>query len=214
MLDIRRFVFNLFHENTYLVWNKFTRDAAVIDPGMNDEREKKVFNDFVLSNSITILHCINTHCHIDHVLGNNFIKQNYNSQLWIPNEDEFLLDLLVEQAKMFGLDIDDSPKPDQYLEGDSKIELGNIAGKTIFTPGHTPGEICLYFESERILFSGDVLFKDSIGRTDLWGGNLNTLLSSIKNKLFVLPDDVIVYPGHESATSIGYEKLNNPFFKD
>jgi len=214
MLKIQRFVFNLFHENTFLIFDEETKIAAVIDPGMYDESEKKVFKAFVLQNKLDLKFCVNTHCHIDHMLGNSFIKSEFGAQLMIPKDDEFLLNKLVEQANQFGLEVEPSPKPDEYIDETTELRLGQIVGKFLSTPGHTPDEVCLYFEKEKVLFAGDVLFKESIGRTDLWGGNFNTLVHSIKTKLFVLPDDVNVYPGHESSTTIGYEKENNPFLNN
>lgn len=211
MLKIQRFVFNYFHENTFLICDEKTKSAAVIDPGMFDDSEKKAFKSFVLQYELQLKYCINTHCHIDHVLGNSFIKKEYDTLLMIPKEDEFLLEMMVEQAEKFGIVVEPSPKPDFYIDDLTKLPLGDIESAFIRTPGHTPGEVCLYFEKEKVLFSGDVLFKESIGRTDLWGGDYNTLIHSIKTKLFTLPDEVNVYPGHESATSIGYEKLHNPF---
>ncbi|KAF0152121.1 MAG: metallo-beta-lactamase [Ignavibacteria bacterium] len=211
MLKIQRFVFNLFHVNTFLICDDETKVAAVIDPGMYEEAEKSAFKSFVLNNVLKLNYCINTHCHIDHVLGNSFVKREFGAQLMIPKDDEFLLEMMIEQANKFGLEAEISPKPNLFINETSTLQLGKIEGKFIFTPGHTPGEVCLYFEKEKVLFAGDVLFKESIGRTDLWGGDYETLIRSIKEKLLALPDDVKVYPGHESATTIGYEKLHNPF---
>jgi len=198
MLKIQRFVFNLFHENTFIICDEITKIAAVIDPGMYDESEQKAFKAFVNQNSLQLKYCINTHCHIDHILGNAFVKNEFGTELLIPKEDEFLLDLMIADA-------------DTYIDQSTKLFLGEIEGTFLSTPGHSPGEFSLYFEKEKVLFSGDVLFKESIGRTDLWGGNYETLLSSIKTKLLVLPDDVKVYPGHESSTTIGHERARNPF---
>lgn len=211
MLKIQRFVFNLFHENTFLVCDEATNIAAVIDPGMYDEAEKQTFKAFVLQNSLQLKYCINTHCHIDHILGNAFIKNEFGAELLIPKEDEFLIDLMISEAEKFGVILEPSPKADNYIEESTKLFLGDIEGTFLSTPGHTPGEVCLYFEKEKVLFSGDVLFKESIGRTDLWRGNYDSLIKSIKTKLLVLPDDVKVYPGHESSTTIGHERGRNPF---
>lgn len=214
MLKIQRFVFNLFHENTFLICDDKTNIAAVIDPGMYDQGEQNAFKNFVTQNNLLLKYCVNTHCHIDHVLGNSFVKKEFGAALLIPKEDEFLLEMLVDQANHFGLDSEPSPKPDVYLDENTKLILGEIEGNFISTPGHTPGEVCLYFEKEKVLFAGDVLFKESIGRTDLWGGNYDTLINSINTKLLVLPDDVKVLSGHESATTIGYEKSHNPFLNN
>lgn len=211
MLKIQRFVFNLFHENTFLICDEATKIAAVIDPGMYDEAEKNAFKAFVKQNSLQLNYCINTHCHIDHILGNSFIKNEFSAKLLIPKEDEFLLDLMIAEAEKFGVTLEPSPKADNYIDESTKLFLGEIEGTFLSTPGHTPGEVCLYFEKEKVLFSGDVLFKESIGRTDLWRGNYDNLIKSIKTKLLVLPDDVKVFPGHESSTTIGHERSMNPF---
>lgn len=211
MLKIQRFVFNLFHENTYLICDEATKIAAVIDPGMYDESEQKAFKAFVNQNELRLKYCVNTHCHIDHILGNAFIKNEFDSQLMIPKEDEFLLDLMITEANKFGVTLEHSPKADAYIDESTKLFLGEIEGIFLSTPGHSPGEVCLYFEKEKVLFAGDVLFKESIGRSDLWGGNYETLIKSIKSKLLVLPDDVKVYSGHESSTTIGHERTRNPF---
>lgn len=211
MISIQRFVFNIFHENTYLVWDELTKEAVVIDPGMYDQDEKNVFIKFIEKNELVLKYCINTHCHIDHVLGNPFIKSNYDVPLLIPKNDEFLFDMLSDQAKLFGLTMTEKVNSDKYISEDTVLVLGSAVVKFISTPGHTPGEYCVYFEKDKLLFSGDVLFNQNIGRTDLWGGNQETLLGSIKNKLFTLPEDVRVYPGHDSLTTIGFERKNNPY---
>ncbi len=214
MLKIHRFVFNPFYENTYLIWDEKTKIGAVIDPGMYDHEEKIEFENFVIEHSISLQYCINTHCHIDHILGNSFVKSKYNCQLWIPQLDEFLLEIMITEAFNFNLMLEKSPKPDFLIVDNTELELGNSRGKFLFTPGHTPGEMCLYFEEDKVLFSGDVLFKESIGRTDLWGGSHETLINSITNRILSLPDDVKVMPGHESNTTIGHERKNNSFFID
>jgi hydroxyacylglutathione hydrolase len=211
MLAIQRFVFNIFHENTYLIWDDQVLEAAVIDPGMYDEDEQNVFFKYVEEKKLKMNYCINTHCHIDHVLGNAFIKNKYNVPTFIPKEDRPILEILKQQSQHYGLVVTEEVSVDNYLSEEVDLELGSLVGKYLFTPGHTPGEFCIYFEDEKTLFSGDVLFRQSIGRSDLWGGNQETLLESIRTKLFTLPDDVKVYPGHESATTIGFEKKNNPY---
>lgn len=211
MLKVKRFVFNIFHENTFLVWDESTKNAAVIDPGMNDEYEREAFSTFIKREALKLKYSFNTHCHIDHILGNSFIKNTYNVPIYVPQGDKFLIDIIQEQASLIGIHAADSVEPDEFINEKLELKIGNISARFISTPGHTPDEYCIYFPDEKILFSGDVLFKMSIGRTDLWGGNQNILLSSIKEKLFQLPDDVIVYPGHESSTTIGFEKENNPY---
>ncbi|MDF1612429.1 MBL fold metallo-hydrolase [Stygiobacter electus] len=211
MIKIQRFVFNYFYENTYLVWDDFSKDAIIIDPGMNERNEEVTLNNFVFENSLNLKFLLNTHCHIDHILGNNFIKENYDVEFFAPEEDLFLLKSLEQQASLFNIKFKNSPLPDKYLTEEIELQIGNSKIKFLFTPGHTPGEFCIYLPNEKILFSGDVLFRESIGRTDLWKANHNQLINSIKDKLLKLDDDVIVYPGHDMRTTIGYEKLNNHY---
>jgi len=211
MLKIKKFIFSPFSENTFVVWDKSSSDACVIDPGCNSDKEEKELESFITQNNLNIKYLINTHCHIDHIFGNAFVKEKFNPVFLAPKGDVFLLEKSEEQAALFGIDIKLSPKPDKFIEEEVNIALGSIKGEFLFTPGHTPGEFCVYFENEKICFTGDVLFKEGIGRTDLWGGNYNTLIRSIKEKLLSLPDDVRIYPGHGEASTIGYEKISNSF---
>lgn len=214
MIKIEKFVFSPFSENTYLVWDDETKETIIVDPGCSDEHEENILAEFILRNDLNITYLINTHCHIDHIFGCVFIKEKYNPLFLIPESDLPLLQNAEKQAEMFGLEIKTPPKPDQYLSEDLVLTLNQSEIKFIFTPGHTPGEFCLYLEKEKILISGDVLFKESIGRTDLWGGHYTTLIDSIQTKLLPLPDDVNVFPGHGEETTIGHEKKYNPFLKN
>ena len=213
MLNIQRFVFNPFYENTYLIWDNESKEAAVIDPGCSNRQEETAVDNFVKANRLKIKYLLNTHCHIDHVLGNTFVKEKYDPLFLAPEEDLILLETLFEQAEMFGVEAVKSPNPDKYLSATFQIELGEVKGSVIKTPGHTSGEVCIYFADEKICFTGDVLFRSGIGRTDLLGGNYEALIKSIKEKLFILPVEVKIYPGHESSSTIGEEKIRNPFFK-
>ncbi len=211
MLKIQKFIFNPFFENTYLIWDEPSNIAAVIDPGCSNKNEENIISEFIDKNNLQLKYIINTHCHIDHILGNSFFKKKYNARLLMPEKDIFLLDIMKEQAENFGLIFNPSPLPDEFITENNELKLGSSYAKFLFTPGHTPGEFSIYFEKEKICFTGDVLFKNSIGRTDLWGGNYDTLINSIKTKLLILSDDVKLYPGHEDESLIGYEKYNNPF---
>ncbi len=213
MLKIHRFVFSPFVENSYIVWDEESFTGAVIDPGCYDEPERDAFDNFIAQNNIILKYLVNTHCHIDHIFGNAHIKSKYNSVFLAPEKDVLLLELMMDAAKNYRVVLEKSPQPDQLISEADPLMIGKYEGKFLFTPGHTPGEFCLYFETEKICFTGDVLFKGSIGRSDLWGGDHNTLIDSIKTKLFTLPDDVTLYPGHESRTTIKEEKLYNPFLK-
>jgi len=210
-MRIKKFVFNYFAENTFIIWDEISREAAIIDPGCSVEEEENIIKDFILTEKLKPVYLLNTHCHIDHVLGNAFIKENYNLEFFAPKGDVFLLDLMQEHAESFGLTIKQSPKPDALLSESKKLFIGTIPIKFISTPGHTPDGYCFFFEKERICFTGDTLFQDSIGRTDLWGGDYDTIITSIKQKLLTLPDNIIIYPGHGDNSTIGYEKANNSF---
>lgn len=214
MLKIKRFTFNPFIENTYLIWDENTREASVIDPGCFNQNENNSLKSVIEKENLNLLYLVNTHCHIDHIFGNDFIKTTFDATFIAPKEDVFLLDLMMEQAKTYGVVLTPSPKPDKYISEKEELRLGKIKGKFLFTPGHSPGEYCLYFEDEKICFTGDVLFRENIGRSDLWGGDHNTLLNSIKTEIFTLPDDVTIFPGHGESSTVGYEKLNNPFLKE
>ncbi len=198
-------------ENTFVVWDEQSREAAVIDPGMSNEVEELEIKSFIEENSLDIKYLINTHCHIDHILGCRFVKEKYNPVYYIPEKDLPLYDNADKQAEMFGVTMGKLPKIDRYLTEDEKIILGSESFSNLFTPGHTPGEFSLYFDESQFCITGDVLFREGIGRTDLYGGDYNTLIESIKTKLFSLPDDILIYPGHGDESTIGYEKLHNPF---
>lgn len=211
MLNIKAFVFSPFSENTYIIWDEDTLEAAIIDPGCFDPYEEKELADFIEAKELQLKYCINTHCHIDHIFGCSFIKNNYNSEYYAPELDIPLLQYADKQADTFGLKIKTPPMPDRYLTEEQSFKIGEWELKSLFTPGHTPGEYCLFFPAAGFCITGDVLFKESIGRTDLWGGNYDTLISSIKEKLLILPDNTIIYPGHGEETTIGYERKHNPF---
>jgi glyoxylase-like metal-dependent hydrolase (beta-lactamase superfamily II) len=214
MFIVKKFVFGPFFENTYIVWDENTGEALVIDPGCSSKREEAELDEFIIPNRLHIKYLINTHCHIDHILGCRFIKEKFNPEFYIPERDKILHENFGTQASLFGMNIKNPPLPDKFISLDTK--LNPPFDKIIFlhTPGHTEGEYCLYFPEELICFTGDVLFKGSIGRTDLWGGDYNSLMSSIKEKLFVLPNEVVIYPGHGENSTLGTEKKENPFFAE
>ena len=214
MLVIKSFVFNLFSENTFIVWDEGSKESAVIDPGCSNENEEEKLEKYIVENGLNIKYLINTHCHIDHVLGCTFVKDRFSPKYYIPEKDLFLLESANLQASAFNLKINKKPKPDLYLTEDTRLSLGRSQMSFLFTPGHTPGEYCIYFPVEAFCITGDVLFKNSIGRTDLWGGDYDTLLDSIHTKLFSLPDNVIIYPGHGESSKIGLEKSENPFLHE
>jgi glyoxylase-like metal-dependent hydrolase (beta-lactamase superfamily II) len=211
MVKIKVFTFNLFSENTIVLWDEETNEAVVIDPGTSTTDEERILSEFISSNNLKIKYLINTHCHIDHILGCKFMKEKYDPIYYAPEQDLPLLEHAQQQASMFNISLDKPPKPDELITEGTELSLGKTKMKFLFTPGHTPGEFCIYLENEKICVTGDVLFNESIGRTDLWGGDYNTLIDSIQTKLLRLPDDVVIYPGHGESSTIGYEKQNNPF---
>lgn len=211
MINIKKFTFNSFYENTFVVWSEGFNDCAIIDPGCYEDFEEEELTKFLEKMNLIPKYLINTHCHIDHILGCKFVKDKFDPIFLIPEEDLPLLSNAKQQASIFGMQIKVPPKPDGYLSEEDTISIGNSELKFIFTPGHTPGEYCIYFEREKKCITGDVLFNQSIGRTDLWGGDYKKLLDSIRNKILVLPDDVDIFPGHGENSTIGFEKKNNPF---
>lgn len=213
MIVIKKFMFGPFQVNTYLLWDKSTKECAVIDPGCYNETEETNLENFISSNNLKVKYLLLTHCHIDHVMGCAFIKQKYNPSFFVPDNDLALLLDVQSQADLFNLKLNPPPPHDNLISKDLVLYLGDNKIEFIFTPGHTSGEYCIYLKDENICITGDVLFKGGIGRTDLWGGDYQTLMDSIKTKLFSLPDDVTIYPGHGENSKIGIEKTSNPFFK-
>lgn len=214
MIKIQKFIFNLFQENTYLVWDEISKESAIIDPGSFSDTEQKSISEFVSVNNLYLKYLILTHAHIDHIFGCNFVKKNYTLKFYMPEGELPLLKNAEKQADMFDLKIEPPPLPDYFIKEELDLYLGNSKINFLSTPGHSPDEYCIYLEAEKICFTGDVLFDRSIGRTDLWGSSQVKLMKSIKSKLLTLPDEVIIYPGHGNDSTIGIEKLNNPFLLD
>lgn len=211
-MKINSFVFNPFYENTYLITSA-NKECIIIDPGMYSKQEKKEFLNFIIENNLKPVKLINTHCHLDHIIANKFIFDEFGLQPEINEGDIDLLKNIVVAGSFFGINAEPSPLPKNFLNEGDTIYLGNEELKVLFVPGHSPGHIALVIPSLKSVLSGDLLFKGSIGRTDLPGGNFNILINSIKNKLFSLPDDYIVYSGHGEPTTIGNEKKFNPFLQ-
>lgn len=184
-----------------------TREGVVIDPGGDVERIEQV----VTRHGLTVVAVLNTHGHFDHVGGNRRATSIFGAPLMIHQADMPLLGRAAEVARMYGIAAENSPEPDSFLEDGQQIVFGNHCLRVIHTPGHTQGGCCLYLEAEKVLISGDTLFADSIGRTDLPGGSHEQLIESIRTRLMVLPDDVTIYPGHGPETTIGHEKRHNPY---
>lgn len=211
MLKVDRFIFNAFAENTYIVSDTDSKECIIVDPGCFSSFEQEELSTFLKAEGLSLKAFINTHCHIDHILGNRFLKDNFNAQFLAPEEDLFLLDLMLHEATNFGFEMEPSPLPDKLLKEDLYFDLGGHGVKFLFTPGHSPGGYCLYFKDGNFCITGDTLFREGIGRTDLWNGDYDSIMDSIESKLFTLPDETVIYPGHGEKSTIGHEKTNNPF---
>ena len=214
MIQIKKFTFNLFSENTFVLWDDESLESAIVDPGCSDSSEENELENFITDNNLKVKYLINTHCHIDHILGCEFVKNKYNPAYYAPELDIPLLQNAKMQAIFVGMNFSISILPDEYLTENKNLYLGKSELSFLFTPGHTPGEFCIYINDIKSCISGDVLFYDSIGRTDLWGGNYDTLIKSINEKLLILPDDTKIYPGHGESSTISREKNLNPFLNN
>lgn len=213
MVQIQSFTFNGFQENTYILFDQ-TKECIIIDPGCYGLEEQETLENFIVENNLKPVLLINTHCHIDHVLGNRFVATKWNLNLAIHELDLPTLNSVKDYCTLYGFhNYEDSPQPSHFLnEGDS-VSFGESELDILFTPGHAPGHIVLHSSKQHFIIGGDVLFQMSIGRTDLPGGDFDTLFLSIKEKLFTLDEKTKVYCGHGPSTSIGFEKKNNPFLK-
>lgn len=212
MLKVKQFVFNMFGVNTFVVSDPDTREAAVIDPGMFTSDEQKEFDEYIESNSLKIVQLINTHMHLDHCFGDNYVRDKYGVKVSANVGDAFLGADIGKQIRRFGGrgDMPGVTIDVKLREGDI-IKIGSGELQVIETPGHSKGGICLYCPQGKFLISGDTLFRGGIGRTDLEGGDQRELTESIRKNLFTLPDDTTVLPGHDRFTTIGDEKRSNPY---
>lgn len=210
MLQVKSFTFNDFYENTYLLFDE-TKECVIIDPGCNNEHEKSILSNFITENELTPIHLLNTHCHIDHILGNKYVADTYGLTLVSHKGEIPVLEFGSQTAAMYHIPYEKSPNIEIFVDEGDVISFGNTTLDIIFTPGHSPASISFYHKESNILIAGDVLFQGSIGRTDLPGGNFEVLIRMIKSKFLTLPDETIVYPGHGEHTNIGIEKRTNPF---
>jgi glyoxylase-like metal-dependent hydrolase (beta-lactamase superfamily II) len=213
-MKIKTFPVNPFEMNCYICHCEETNEGVIIDPGIYTDEEKSMILKYVEDNKINIKYILDTHGHIDHIMGNKWAKDTFNVPLYIHKDDMQLIKNAPVQGQMFGINIDVQPEPDKYIDENDKIEFGNITFDIIHTPGHSPGGVCYIDKTSKTIIAGDCLFKESIGRTDLWMGDMDTLLDSIKNKILTYPDDYRVYPGHYDSTTVGEEKNTNPFLID
>lgn len=211
MLQIKSFAFNPFSENTYVVFNE-NKNAFLIDPGNFSDEETKKLNQFIADNELKIRNILLTHAHIDHVLGLQKAFDHYKVQVLMHELDQEVLDRNPLDANRFGFFFKPFEGEISYLKENDILKLDEDEFKILHVPGHSPGSIAFYNEKEKFMISGDVLFKGSIGRTDLYKGNSEQLIESIQTKLFVLADETKVYNGHGIPTTIGFERKHNPFF--
>ncbi|CAN5900560.1 MBL fold metallo-hydrolase [soil metagenome] len=210
MLQIKSFEFSPIQENTYLLYNEF-KDCLIIDPGCYFDDEKDALVNYINKMELKPQMLLNTHCHLDHVFGNKFIAEKFGLTLRIHQKEKFVLDFAPKSGLLYNLPFDNYQAGLIYLKEGDTILLGQDELKVIEAPGHSPGHICFYCAKQNFIIAGDVLFNRSIGRTDLPGGDHETLLKNIREKLFVLPDETVVYSGHGPKTTIGEEKKHNPF---
>jgi hydroxyacylglutathione hydrolase len=210
MFLIKVLTFNAVQENTYVLYNE-QKECMVVDPGCYSDEEKETLISFIDENNLQPKMLLNTHCHLDHVFGNKFIAEAYKLTLQIHKNEEEVLQMAPASGLMFNFPFDNYQGELIFLKEGDTVSLGDDSLKVIEAPGHSPGSICFYCEKQKFIIGGDVLFYQSIGRTDLPGGSHESLLKNIKEKLFTLPEDVKVYPGHGPATTIGEEKKYNPY---
>ncbi|WP_300503272.1 MBL fold metallo-hydrolase [uncultured Duncaniella sp.] len=213
-MKVSRFVFNMFGVNTYIVWDPESLEAAIIDPGMIDDDERRALDSFIESRNLKVTQLINTHSHLDHIFGNTYIKEKYGLEIKANPADDFLARTLPEQAARFGLRMPLQPQQlDVELHDGDTIFLGKERMEVLGVPGHSPGGIALYCPESNFVITGDTLFPGSMGRTDLPMGDYATLVDAIRRKLLTLPDSTVVLSGHGGETTIGNEKKSNPFLK-
>lgn len=209
-----QFVFNPFGVSTFIIYDSESKAAIAIDPGMLNSAEQKEFDSYIAENNLKLTQIVNTHLHLDHCFGNNYVRDKYGIKVAAHPDDAFLGNSLAEQASRFGIRLtgnDTKVGIDIELKDGDSIKVGAHTLKVLHVPGHSPGSIALYCAEGGFVIAGDVLFKGSIGRTDLQGGNLDTLLNSIHSRLMTLPDSTNVLPGHDRFTTIGAERATNPY---
>ena len=210
MLTIKSFEFSPIQENTYILYNEFN-DCIIIDPGCYFDEEKEELAAFISSNNLLPKMLVNTHCHLDHVFGNKFISEKYNLMLNIHEKEKAVLAFAPTSGLMYDMPFDNYSGDFNLLNEGDTVALGKDELKVLLVPGHSPGSLAFYSAENKFVISGDALFKNSIGRTDLPGGNHEQLIKSIKEQLLALPEETLVYSGHGPLTKIGDEKKNNPY---
>jgi glyoxylase-like metal-dependent hydrolase (beta-lactamase superfamily II) len=213
MLNVKKFTFNPFSENTYVVTDEF-KNAVIIDPGCYYKAEQNELDNYVLKNNLKLKSILHTHSHLDHMFGTAYLADKYNLDLWICKEDLVTYQSYEKVCEVYGVPITFSPNPTpKFFDLMQLIQIEGIKFEILFVPGHSPGHVAFYNKENNFLINGDCLFENSIGRTDLPGGNHQQLIDSIKNEIFILPDETLVYCGHGNETTIKAEKSSNPFLR-
>ena len=213
MIKVQKFTFGPFAENSYVLFDE-TNECVIIDPGCSNAQEEELIVSFISENNLKPVRLLNTHCHVDHVFGNQFIANKYNLELEAHELDLPTLNMVEMSVKMYGIPgYKKSPEIVKFLNHNDIITFGNSELKVLFTPGHAPGHVVFYNEPQHFVINGDVLFHLSVGRMDLPGGSEVVLRETIKNVMYALPDETVVFCGHGEETTIGFEKRNNPFIR-
>lgn len=212
MLTVKAFTFNPVEENTYVLFNE-QKQCCIIDPGCYFEKERHGLKTFIDETGLTPVLLLNTHCHLDHVFGNRFVHDTWKLKLHIHEKEKPVLDFAPASGEMWQMPFENYNSDLIFIKEGTVIKIGNDELEIRFTPGHSPGSVCFYNKAGDFVIGGDVLFNMSIGRTDLPGGDFKTLINSIQTQLFTLPDETKIYPGHGPMTTVGFEKMNNPFVK-
>ncbi len=210
-MKVYKFVFSPIQVNTYILAED-SGNCAIIDCGCYDKEESDDLTKFIEEKGLKPVVLLNTHSHLDHIFGNKFILEHYGLRAYASESDEMNRITAPNHAMMFGLSMEEPPKPEEFISDNQVITFGNTKLLALHVPGHTTGSIAFYSEADNCVFTGDALFAGSIGRTDLPGGNYEILMNSIRNKLFVLPPSTVVYPGHGEKTTIDNEIKTNPYF--
>ncbi|MDR1593198.1 MAG: MBL fold metallo-hydrolase [Prevotellaceae bacterium] len=208
-MEIKKLIFNPLQENTYIIYDE-TKECAIIDPGCQKPQEKNALKQFIADSGLTPKILLNTHCHFDHIFGNNFVINEYGVELWASEGELANIQRFRASASLFGFAEEQPYPPSHFLENGQSIKFGNSELKVITTPGHSPGSVCFYSETGHFLIAGDTLFAGSIGRTDLPGGDYDKIMESLET-LIALPAETKVYCGHGPDTETGWERLHNPF---
>ena len=210
MITLKRFAFNPFQVNTYILSDE-TGECIIIDAGMQGQSEEDTLEEYINNHNLKPVMLLLTHAHIDHIIGNSFVADKFELKLTAHKDCVPFLKNAISYAATFGLTMDRVKEIDSFINEDSEIKFGNSSLEVLFTPGHANGSVCFYSPKDKFVITGDVLFNQSIGRTDLPTGDYDLLQKSIWEKLFTLPDETVAYPGHGPETTIGSEKVNNPF---